>query len=244
MKKHLKKIMAAGIGGFVVLGMINAFIIGHHSEIDGNITYIKGLDEMYGMSQPGRVLATNSGWKKIEDETTGTSVNTGEDSLTDAPSAIGEDLQLGLVEVINTKIWSKGLPNTEFSGELQTTNGRIDSLTVNLPGKEEISITFAEMNGNVFQYDYSGEVYSGILYQVDPKSYMVTLTNGPLEGTRMRFVEDFSPEQVEIKETLKEEHNVEVGFFGENPKQTQPAQKKPSDPSLVEVQLFNMDAQV
>lgn len=243
MKKHLKKILGVGIGGFIVLGMVNAFIIGHQSEISGDITYIKGLDEMYGHSQPGRVLATNSGWKKIEEDKEILVVdNSPITKLQGEAPAIGEDLQLDLVEVINPKIWSKGLPNTQFSGELQTANGTIESLTVSLPGKEEISISFAEMNGNVFQYDYAGEVYSGMLYQVDPKSYMVTLTNGPLEGTRMRFVQDYSPEQVEIKETLKEEHNIEVGFFGENPKQA-PTPKKQSSAN-VEVQMINMDAQV
>ena len=101
------------------------------------------------------------------------------------------------------------------------------------------------MNGNVFQYDYAGEIYSGMLYQVDPKSFMVTLTNGPLEGTRLRFVEGFTPEQTEIKETLKEEHNLEVGFFGENPNQPKQNKKEEKvDPSLVEAQMINMDAQV
>lgn len=220
MKKKLKKIMGLGFAGFVILGAINAVIISHHSEINGDITYIKGLDEMYGLTQKGRVLATNSGWKKVDDEREVASVDIPSDVRPqgEMPSAIEEDLDLALVEVINPKIWSKGLPNSDFSGELQTASGRIDSLTVNLPGREEISISFAEMNGNVFQYDMNGEIYSGMLYQVDPKSYMVTLTNGPLEGTRMRFVQDFTPEQVEIKETLKNENNIEIGFFGETPK--------------------------
>ncbi len=221
MKKHLKKILGVTIGGFLGMGLLNAFIINHHSELTGQITYVKGLDEMYGITQPGRILATNSSWKKIESPENAIieeSEIAPQDQGTPSP-AIGESLSLGLVEVINPKLWAKGLPASEFNGDLQTSNGTIESLSVNLPGREEISISFAEMNGNVFQYDYAGEIYSGMLYQVDPKSFMVTLTNGPLEGTRMRFVEEFSPEQVEIKETLKEEHNLEVGFFGEDPKQ-------------------------
>ena len=221
MKKHLKKVVGAVIGGFLGLGLLNAFIINHHSELTGHITYVKGLDEMYGVTQPGRILATNSNWKKIESVEAASTQDyqyASQDQGTPSP-AIGEDLSLGLVEVINPKLWSKGLPNTEFSGDLQTSNGTIESLSVNLPGREEISISFAEMNGNVFQYDYAGEIYSGMLYQVDPKSFMVTFTNGPLEGTRMRFVEEFTPEQVEIKETLKEEHNIDIRFFGDAPKQ-------------------------
>jgi len=38
----------------------------------------------------------------------------------------------------------------------------------------------------VFEYDINGEIYSGMMYQVDQKSYMVALTNSPLEGTRLR----------------------------------------------------------
>lgn len=221
MKKHLKKVLGTVIGGFLGLGLLNALIINHHSELTGQITYVKGLDEMYGVTQPGRILATNSSWKKIgsSDKTFSPQNDSIPQDQGTPPSAIGEDLSLSLVEVINPKLWSKGIPSSDFSGELQTANGTIESLSVSLPSREEISISFAEMNGNVFEYDYAGEIYSGMLYQVDPKSFMVTLTNGPLEGTRLRFTEEFTPEQVEIKETLKNEHNLEVGFFAEEPKQ-------------------------
>ena len=248
MKKHFKKIMGLGLGAFVLLGILNAFVIGHDSQLDGKITYVKGLDEMYGNVQPGRILATNSSWKKIEPSEPKNSVTESDfDNVPqgEAPAAIEEELKLDLVEVINPKLWSRGLPATDFEGDLETSSGRISSLSINLPGREEISISFAEMNGNVFQYDFGGEIYSGMLYQVDPKSYMVTLTNGPLEGTRLRFVEGFTTEQIEIKETLKEENNVEVGFFGENAKQPKQTKKeKKADPSMVEVQMINMGAQV
>ncbi|MFL5784567.1 MAG: hypothetical protein ACJ76H_08170 [Bacteriovoracaceae bacterium] len=249
MKKHLKKIMGLGIGVFLTIGCLNAFLISGHSELTGDITYVKGLDEMFGLTRPGRVLATNSRWQKIEEfKDVSSPVKDSGEAVTSpempAP-AIAEQLSLDLVEVVNPKIWNKGIQNTQFQGELATSNGTIESLTVNLPGREEISISFAEMNGNVFQYDYAGEIYSGMIYQVDPKSYMVTLTNGPLEGTRMRFVDEFTPEQVEIKQTLKEENNIDVGFFGDNAKETVKEEKSPAtDPSLVEAQMTNMDAQV
>ncbi len=248
MKKHFKKIIGISMGAFLLLGMVNAFIISHNSELDGKITFVKGLDEMYGEVQPGRILATNSSWKKIETsdlKNTVAQADFDNNPQGEPPSAIDEELKLDLVEVINPKLWSRGLPSSEFTGDLETSQGRIQSLSITLPGREEISISFAEMNGNVFQYDYAGEIYSGMLYQVDPKSYMVTLTNGPLEGTRLRFVEGFNPEQIEIKNTLKEEHNLEVGFFGENPKQPKQVKKSENiDPSLVEAQMINMDAQV
>ena len=250
MNKHLKKIIGVGIGGFLLLGIVNAFMINHHSELNGNITYVKGLDEMYGITQPGRILATNSNWKKVA---SAEEIKETEDSDSDFKSqgepssaiAIDEELKLDLVEVINPKLWSRGLPSSEFSGDLETSDGRIQELSIALPGREEISVSFAEMNGNVFQYDYAGEIYSGMLYQVDPKSYMVTLTNGPLEGTRLRFVEGFNEEQIAIKDTLKEEHNLEIGHFGLNPKQPQENSKSEKiDPSVVESQMINMGTQV
>lgn len=246
MKKHLRKILVAGVGGFFLLGITNAFIISHQSELNGDITYVKGLDEMYGITQPGRILATKSNWEKIETPVIDEVVISRDKAIAVAAPgpAINEDLRLELVEVINPKIWSKGLPNTEFAGDLETSGGRIESLSISLPEKEEISISYAEMNGNVFEYDYSGEIYSGMLYQVDPNSYMITLTNGPLEGTRLRFVTGFSPEQVEITHTLKDEHNLEVGFFGDNQPKPEVKEKTPVDPSLVKAQMMNMETQV
>lgn len=244
MKKHLKKIAWAGFGGFMAVGLFNGFVIGHNSEIGGEIIYVKGLDEMYGITQPGRVLATKSSWKKIDSPEREKAPEPESPQVAQDPAEIPEDLKLDLVEVINPRIWPKGLQSIYFEGDLQTLNGTIETLYVNLPEKEEIAISFAEMNGNVFQYDYAGEVYSGMLYQVDPKSYMVTLTNGPLEGTRLRFVTGFTDEQLEIQETLKEEHNVEVGHFGDNPEAPVKENSKPLDPSVVEAQMVNMDAQV
>lgn len=247
MRKHLKKTLGWGFAGVLILGIINTAIITHESTISG-ITFIKGLDEMYGITQPGRVLATKSSWKRIENDLNSYDVAETVPAAPPAPNepeaAIGEDLQLELVEVINPKLWAKGLSNTDFSGELFTSRGTIEALTVQLPEKEEISISFAEMKGNVFQYDYAGEIYSGMLYQVDPKSFMVTLTNGPLEGTRLRFVEEFTPEQVEISETLKREHNIEMGFFGENRAPAATQKSKPADPNFVKAQLMNMDTSV
>ncbi len=242
MKKHLKKIIWGGVGGFLLMGMFNAFILSSHSELSGDLTFVRRLDEMYGITQPGRVLATNTNWEKVERP----SLKENRDiaavdqiKLEEPGSAIPEDLDLDLVEVVNPKLWSSGLTTTDFSGKLETSSGTIESLSIALPNREEIEISFAEMKGNVFQYDYSGEIYSGMLYQVDPKSYMVTLTNGPLEGTRLRFVEEFTPEQVEIKETLKEEHNVDVGFFGGNEKR-EIKKTAPADPSFVKSQMMNM----
>lgn len=78
-----------------------------------------------------------------------------------------------------------------ISGNLQMTEGIINSLNINLPTGESLEISSnREMSGNVFQYfdrNYDQE-FSGMLYQISKRSYMVTLTNQPgYEGMRIQF---------------------------------------------------------
>jgi hypothetical protein len=88
-----------------------------------------------------------------------------------------------------------------------------------LPNGEGVSVSFSEMTGNVFEYDFEGELYSGMMYQVDQNSYMVTLTNGPLEGTRLKFSGEASLEeqqqQEEIQRSLAEVSEAEAGYHKE-----------------------------
>src|SRR5690606_11973779 len=99
-------------------------------------------------------------------------------------AAVQEELTLSLSGVSNPKKYPQGLTNEKFNGNLTTNAGVIESLNVSLPNDEGLSISFSEMNGNVFEYDFQGELYSGMMYQDAPNSYVVSLTNGPLEGTR------------------------------------------------------------
>ena len=109
------------------------------------------------------------------------------------------------------------------------------SLNVSLPNNESVTVSFSEMNGNVFEYDIDGEVYSGMLYQVDQTAYMVTLTNGPLEGTRLRFVGEPSQEQVAATEqaVIGNTDNDAFGNPGETPEQPeQTAQAEEAPPAI------------
>jgi hypothetical protein len=65
----------------------------------------------------------------------------------------------------------------------------------------KIEISFSEMTGNTFEYDLNGQIYSGLMYQVDQNSYMITLTNGPLEGTRLRFAGESTDAQSQQEQT-------------------------------------------
>lgn len=187
---------------FMGVGTYNAIVINSESQIGSDIRFVKRLDELYGVTKPGRLVAASRDWKKLptpqkvevaqakreiiqEVKTTQASVEAS--APQEAVAAVQEELSLTLTEVVNPKKWEQGLNNTQFTGSLTTSNGTIESLDVALPNGEGVSVSFSEMNGNVFQYDLGGEIYTGMMYQVDRNAFMITLTNGPLEGTRMKF---------------------------------------------------------
>ena len=228
MKRNNKLIAFAITALFVVTGTYNAVVINSESLISGqDVKFVKRLDEIYGVTVPGREVAASVAWKKIEtskiiiqkDQQIVQPVKSVVSALAvpgEAPqvAAVQEELTLNLVEVINPNKWKDGLPAAQFNGSLSTNNGVIEELLVSLPNGEGVSVSFSEMTGNVFEYDFNGELYSGMMYQVDQSAYMVTLTNGPLEGTRLRFSSVAPAEQqVETQETLAQ-NNVDVGAFG------------------------------
>ncbi|HXH31656.1 MAG TPA: hypothetical protein VNJ01_12655 [Bacteriovoracaceae bacterium] len=243
-EKRKKAFASLFMGLFVVTGTYNAIVINSESHISGDdIRFVKRLDEVYGITTQGRDVAASLKWQKIPRKheaqlaqripLPSQLIQRQEASPTEsAPSqviaaaAIQEELNLTLAEVINPRKWPQPPTPAQFSGSLSTNNGSIEDLSVSLPGGEGFSISFIEMTGNVFEYDFNGELYSGMLYQVDQKSYMVSLTNGPLEGTRLRFSAGPSEEeQQQIQQQLSANHNIEVGTFGD-------AQNQGSNPEL------------
>ncbi len=219
--------MVAGL--FVLTGTYNAVVINSESHLSGsNVKFVKRLDEMYGVTIKGREVAATTTWQKLAPSPIVSKKMAAVVEQISAPApalvesadiipqaAVQEELTLSLVEVINPKKWQQGLTNTQFNGSLSTNNGVIEDLNVALPNGEGVAVSFSEMTGNVFEYDFDGELYSGMMYQVDQNSYMVTLTNGPLEGTRLRF-SSVSPEneRYETEQMLAENNNVSVGDFG------------------------------
>jgi hypothetical protein len=209
-KKNKNKFLSVlAIGLFVATGTYNAIVINSESYLT-DVTFVKRLDELYGITKPGREVAASIQWQKLTP--THIAAAAPKAQLQQAPSpvsaeavqeaitttaAVQEELNLHLTEVINPKKYTKGITSTQFSGALQTNNGVIDSLNVSLPNGEGLSVSFSEMAGNVFEYDIDGNLYSGMMYQVDSNAYMVTLTNGPLEGTRLKFSPEAQVEQVQ-----------------------------------------------
>ncbi len=239
-RNQVRNIYAA-LGLFVVLiGTYNSVVINSESGLNGkDMAFVKRLDEVYGVTVPGREVAAAVHWQKLPGpapetvvpvkpivQTISTVAAAPSPETVSAPetpaAAVQEELSLSLVEVINPAKWQNGLQSTQFTGSLSANNGIIEELAVDLPNGLGLSVSFSEMTGNVFEYDLDGEVYSGMMYQVDQTAYMVTLTNGPLEGTRLRFSSQAPVEQQqEIQETLAENNNVDVGTFGDQPVQNE-----------------------
>lgn len=232
-KHNTKKVLAIlSLGFLITTGTYNAIVINSESSISGSdVRFVKRLDEVYGVVESKRVVAASLQWQKLTVKQTSQirkqeltiavapqvdGLGNGQPAETVTQAAVQDDLNLSLTEVINPKKWQQGLNSSQFNGALSTNNGVIESLTVSLPNGEGLSVSFSEMTGNVFEYDFDGELYSGMMYQVDQNSYMVTLTNGPLEGTRLKFTGESSLEeqqqQEESQRNLAEASEAEAGY--------------------------------
>ncbi len=103
-------------------------------------------------------------------------------------SIVQNDLQMDLLEFFNGKKYKKLLTKTHASGSLYAYDGMIDSLEVQLPGGEEIRISYAELTGNTFQYTTDdGGKYGGVMYETEKNMFIITLNDGPHAGSRMKF---------------------------------------------------------
>lgn len=243
------KVLAFTVALLVVAaGTYNTILIGSNSELSGSdMRFVKRLDEINGVTIPGRNTASVK-WKKLgSTQKIAKSIPTTEEkeisetpvSVESIPApAVEETLTLSLVEVINQTKWQNGLSDTQFSGSLEANNGVIEELNVALPNGEGVSVSFSEMTGNVFQYDLNGELQTGMLYQVDRHAYMVTLTSGPLEGTRLRFSSQTQRETEAAIQNSLADNNIEVGTFGAD-LPVQPVQETQED--MVQAQGFNFD---
>jgi hypothetical protein len=223
-KKQTKNIAIFAFSLMAIVGTYNAVMINSESGMSGSKNF-KRLDEMFGNVTHGRTPAVTAQWTKIEkpiiktvETKSAPKVEVTATQETPSHAAIQDSLALKLVEVMNPKKWEKGVQATEFSGSISTNNGIIETLSANLPQGINIDISFSEMTGNTFEYDLNGEVYAGMMYQVDQGSYMITMSNGPLEGTRLRFADETINSEAQAEQTqtyLAETHKVEVGTFGE-----------------------------
>ncbi len=234
---------------FVATGLYNSVMVNSDAFMDSqSVRFVKRLDEINGVVTSGRRLANAGGgeWVKLRSapraskalpriagDSVSTQASANEQMVTEslsAHAAIKEDLNLELKEVFNAKKYAQTLSAEQFSGSLTAQDGVIESLSVSLPNNESVSVVFSEMTGNVFEYEVDGQVLSGMMYQMDKNSYIVTLTNGPFEGTRLKFTakeaveENFGNNSEEVAENnsnYPQQENVETYAAVQNDDGTQ-----------------------
>lgn len=248
-----KQIFAGLTFGFLVMtGTYNAIVINSESTISGvDMKFAKRLDEVYGTITSKREVAASMNWQKLsvkqaaavrpklfpkEFKTAQTETQQSSPAIAAPNAAVKEELSLNLTAVINPKKWQQGLTSSQFSGNLSTNEGVIESLSVSLPNGEGVSVSFSEMAGNVFEYDFEGELYSGMMYQDGKNSYVVTLTNGPLEGTRLTFTGEES-----VEDQMKAEDDQRaVAENNQSDMGTQPEQVAANEPApMAEAPEYN-----
>jgi hypothetical protein len=243
---------------FVVIGTYNSVVVNSDAFMDSqSVRFVKRLDEINGVTTSGRQLAHAGEWVKLrsphvkklaaselkKDEVTLIESGSAKEDDPLVHAAIKEELNLELTEVFNAKKYAQNPKAGEFSGTLNANNGIIESISVNLPNNESVSVTFTEMIGNVFEYEIDGQIVSGMMYRMDKTTYMVTLTNGPFEGTRLKFAspvvaeESFGNNSEEVAEN-NERIQAEVAAEPEY------AAVQNDDGSQLEVGTFGNDPQV
>ena len=204
---------------FTVIGTYNSLVIDSQSILDqSKHSLVKRLDQE-GLNRPARMMASTVKWQKIrpispQKQIAKIHAKSDDSSIESMPadSVVSENLNLILVEVINPQRFKDGLSNNDFSGMLTTSGGQIETLEVSLPEGLGVSVSYSEINGNVFEYESGGEIQGGMLYQVDQNAYMVSFTAGPMAGTRLRFQ---SSELLEEASREPESQLADVGQFGQ-----------------------------
>lgn len=196
-KNFKQQLSYFAVTALVVSGVYNSVMVssGDFSS-KNNIRFVKRLDEVYGVVKVGRKLANIGKWQKIEpiiakeeilEKATNKIVSAPEVQNEVVEAAIQDELELEVLEVFNAKKYHTKLDMSQFDGHLSTRDGRIESLKIDLPKGESLDIFYSNMVGNVFEFKQDGQVVSGMMYQIDEESYMVTITSGEHEGLRVKF---------------------------------------------------------
>lgn len=118
--------------------------------------------------------------------------------------AIRNDVDLQLVEYYNPNGAGKVLYQDQIEGQLVVRSGEITDLSFSLDEDSQVRLDSDEFKGNNFSYYAEGERFEGQVYPISRTSYMLTLTNGPHSGVRMKFQDPSSifkkPASVEFSE--------------------------------------------
>ena len=199
-----------GTAFLMVLGSYNTFSVDYSAftKNDLDIKFSKRLDNITGEIIIGRMAASVPKWDKIAEPIKKESVKIKRvakvervikkqvekiEANQSAPAIVDADLEL--VDGFDGKAAFAG----EFSGKVVVSDGVVQTISVNIPGKGQIEfMTIQEkMSGNVFQFEDSltSELRTGMIFKRPDGSHMVTLTNDS----------QFSNMRLGLKSTASEE---------------------------------------
>jgi len=134
--------------------------------------------------------------------------------------AIRNDVDLQLVEYYNPNGAGKVLYQDQIEGQLVVRSGEITDLSFSLDENSQIRLDSDEFKGNSFAYYAEGERFEGQVYPISRTSYMLTLTNGPHSGVRMKFQDPNSifkkPASVESNDKFNEDDNFSDDEYGDD----------------------------
>lgn len=253
MKKSIIGMTLLGAGFLVVSAYTSVSINSDAFMNDNEIKFVKRLDELNGhtVRSVASVQPMNLSFGNTPAPALAKLPQLGQRSLVsrvknffkaednnEAPkvkAAIMQELDLTLTEVYSPKKYNVPLTKEQFEGSLRANNGIIESMEVRLPGDEGMSISNIEMNGNIFTCKIGDEKYSGMIFTTDNKSFMVSFTEGNMEGTRFKFdvaapaVEENQEVVVDQQQPVQQEQG---GFEqAQAPQQPVRVDVNPQDPS-------------
>lgn len=255
LKRATFSISSVSVVALVLLGFYNSVLIKNDSFMayDSGVKFVKRLDELNGKITHGRMAASTKKWtqlkpkaeqpKKIVKNVVATPAPKKVETVEKVePVNVPEPAIKGDLDLTVSNVFIKGpLKQGSFSGSARTVDGVIEELFVNLPNGDQIAInTRDRMIGNVFQYEDSvtRDMRSGMLYEVKPGTYMVTLTNDTkFKGARIEFTSNSGAEVAYSDEYY--ESTQSWGMDNQNP-ETQP-QDQYSDNQASEDNYYNND---
>lgn len=191
-----------------VTGVYNTVVLKNDSFMayDSGVKFVKRLDEIQGRITIGRMAASTKSWtklapKKVEKKEVIKKVAKvvpnkieKEEFKQVQPAEVPEPAIKGDLDLTVSNVFFKQpLKEGSFSGSARTVDGVIEEIYISLPDGDQIEINTNErMVGNVFQYEDSltGDIRSGMFYEVKPGTYMITLTGDKdyrYSGVRVEF---------------------------------------------------------
>ncbi len=189
-------------------GLYNSLVINSDSSLNLNGEFAnKRLDEILGRITQGRQPASEAtaltpipikgvgvGLEINKEEVKTLNVETPKDEAPPEllPANIVENLQLKLIEI--QKLDTNENQTEQVQGHLNSKDGVIENLSVTFDDGETLGLENLPLSANRFIYQYNGETYYGMFFQIEGDTYMVRFTDGP-----------FRLKQLVFKKSLKDE---------------------------------------